>query len=316
MYKQAQSVYKRLLMIPGVGPLARIPVVTWRTLRNRPLGPGLSPTSIADTLALTLAALDSLRREQARVHETLPLLEASLSAIHNRQSDLATELYSRLSEFETRIDGRVEFIRKESMYELRSQLSKANHNQNKSWQSLAAISSKIINRDLVERQHQVNKIRINAGCGHQPIAGYINVDIRELPGIDIVAEITEMPFETASVHEIYSSHLLEHFPVEHLRRVVLPYWRELLQEGGLLRAVVPDAEAMLADYCRGEMSFEDLREVTYGGQEYDGDFHYAMFTHDSLAHIIEETGFSDVSYTFKARRNGKCRDMEIQARRS
>ena len=140
--------------------------------------------------------------------------------------------------------------------------------------------------------------------------------MRELPGVDVVADAAGLPFEPGMVAELHSAHLLEHFPVEHLRRVVLPHWHGLLRQGGELRAIVPDAEAMLADFAAREMSFDDLREVTYGLQDYDGDYHFNMFSRDQLAGLLREAGFVEVAFAAQARRNGKCREMEIRGIRS
>jgi hypothetical protein len=73
---------------------------------------------------------------------------------------------------------------------------------------------------------------------------------------------------------------------------------------------------MLADFAAGEMPFDDLREVTYGLQEYDGDYHFNMFSRDQLSGLLREAGFVDVTFAFQGRRNGKCRDMEIRAVRA
>lgn len=39
------------------------------------------------------------------------------------------------------------------------------------------------------------KIRLNLGCGHIPVKGYINVDARDLPGVDVVADISSLPLK-------------------------------------------------------------------------------------------------------------------------
>ena len=51
--------------------------------------------------------------------------------------------------------------------------------------------------------------------------------------------------EPGTLRELRSSHLLEHFPQEELRRRLLPYWFSLLAPGGRFTAIVPDGEAMV-----------------------------------------------------------------------
>ena len=62
---------------------------------------------------------------------------------------------------------------------------------------------------------------------------YVNIDMRELPGVDVVAPIDQLPFDDGTVAEIHSAHVLEHFPQEDLQRRLLPYWRDKLRPGGV-----------------------------------------------------------------------------------
>jgi SAM-dependent methyltransferase len=169
--------------------------------------------------------------------------------------------------------------------------------------------------DTARLQAAGDDIRLNLGCGHIPLQGYVNVDVREVPGVDVVAEVGRLPFQPGEVAEIRSAHMLEHFPVEELTRSLLPYWYSLLRPGGLFVAVVPDADTMLAEHAAGRLSFDELREVTFGGQEYEGDFHFNMFSHTSLCELLEKVGFSDVELREAGRRNGICYEMEVVARK-
>jgi predicted SAM-dependent methyltransferase len=128
--------------------------------------------------------------------------------------------------------------------------------------------------------------------------------------------VTSLPFEDGTVSEFFSSHFLEHFPQEKLVRVLLPYLHDKLAPGGRLRAVVPDADAMMRAYVAGTYPYGDLREVVYGGQDYDGDFHFNMFTTTSLASILTRAGFVNVRTLAEARVNGKSLELEIEAFRA
>jgi hypothetical protein len=114
---------------------------------------------------------------------------------------------------------------------------------------------------------------------------------------------------------IHSAHLLEHFPLEETRRRLLPYWFHLLQPGGTFTVIVPDGETMLAEHAAGRLSFEELRLVVFGDQEYDGDFHFNMFSKTSLSNLLGDAGFTDVCVVEEGRRNGVCYEMEFSARR-
>jgi len=159
------------------------------------------------------------------------------------------------------------------------------------------------------------QFRVNLGCGHVPLEGYVNVDVRDLPGVDVVAALDDLPFDAGEVDELFSSHVLEHFPEEQLRRMLLPAWAMLLRPGGSFRAVVPDAAAMLSAFAAGQMSYEDLREVTFGGQEYEGDFHFNMYTPESMATLLSGAGLTDLEVEAQGRRNGLCLEFQIVGRR-
>lgn len=235
-----------------------------------------------------MQALDEAARAAKPAPEALEPLRAELAA---------------LRESVTYLLHRVEFVRREALFEMR---------YGEAPTAAATTEPRIVSTEKVARARKEG-LRLNVGCGHVPMEGYINVDSRELPGVDVVAEATRLPFDPGSVAEIFSSHLLEHFPEEQLRREVLPYWKSLLAPGGRLRGVVPDAGTMIAKYRDGAMPFEDLREVTFGAQDYAGDFHYTMFTPESLAALLHEVGFRDVVFPVTGRANGKCYEMELAA---
>jgi len=202
--------------------------------------------------------------------------------------------------------GRVEFVRRELMFEMRyGANSSGNGEQMKA-------TTRILSPEKLEAARQ-RRLRLNLGCGHISLDGYLNVDRRELPGVDIIAEVDDLPFGTEEVDEIFSSHLLEHFPVEQLTRQLLPYLVSLLKHSGEFHAIVPDAQAMIQHYANGSYAFADLREVTFGSQDYDGDFHYNMFTPQSLSDALQGAGLKNVRVVEAGRRNGVCYEFEIVA---
>ena len=55
-------------------------------------------------------------------------------------------------------------------------------------------------------------LKLDLGCGQNKRDGFIGVDRREFPGVDVVAELKERwPWGDSSVEEIHASHVLEHF---------------------------------------------------------------------------------------------------------
>ena len=159
-------------------------------------------------------------------------------------------------------------------------------------------------------------VRVNLGSGEKPWPDYLNIDRRELPGVDAVAEVLRLPFEEGDLGELASAHLVEHFRQHHLTQVILPYWKSLLKpDGGRLRIICPNWGAMLERFQDGRMDLESFHKVTFGGQDYCGDDHFAMYTPERMTGLLLEAGFSEVEVVTPERMNGLCPEMELVAKR-
>jgi hypothetical protein len=158
------------------------------------------------------------------------------------------------------------------------------------------------------------QIRVNVGCGEKPLDAYINVDLRELTGVDVLADVRRLPFEHGTLAEIASAHLIEHFREHQARQYVLPYWKSLLKKPeGVLRTICPNWEAMLQRLQDGRMSLAEFKLVTFGAQDYEGDDHFAMYTPATLRQLLLECGFGRTEVVVAERMNGICPEMEILA---
>ncbi|MCW2361377.1 MULTISPECIES: class I SAM-dependent methyltransferase [Sphingobium] len=210
------------------------------------------------------------------------------------------------------VEARIEFVRQETMYELQASIVRLAGKMHEGGK--AATVAKILNADKVEAMRKTG-LRLNVGCGHIQPEGYLQVDARALPGVDVIAEATNIPFADGEVDEIASAHLIEHFTAQVLNRVLLPHWRSRLKCGGQLTAVVPDGAAMLSAVNDGTMPFEDFREVLFGAQDYDGDFHYNLITPDSFSATLQRAGFVDIEAIYTGKKNGKCFEFKMVARK-
>jgi predicted SAM-dependent methyltransferase len=142
---------------------------------------------------------------------------------------------------------------------------------------------------------------------------YVNVDLRALPGVDVLADAQRLPFEVGTLDEIASAHLVEHFREHRARTRVLPYWKSLLRPGGRLRIVCPNWAAMFARLHDGRMTLQEFKLVTFGWQDYEGDDHFAMYTPETLRELLVDVGFGRVEVLAVDRMEGLCPEMEIVA---
>ncbi len=157
------------------------------------------------------------------------------------------------------------------------------------------------------------KIRLNLGSGSLTKEGYLSVDARDLNGVDVVADVGELPYEMGSVDEIYSAHLIEHFTKQKLEKELLPYWYSLLKPDGKLTVIFPDMEAMLESYHQGNMSFDQLGYLIMGAQDYQLDYHYAVYSPDIVVAMLKAVGLRDIQIVARGRENGGCLETEIRA---
>jgi predicted SAM-dependent methyltransferase len=144
-----------------------------------------------------------------------------------------------------------------------------------------------------------NKIKLNLGCGHRKMHGFINVDVRKDLKPDVVADVTRIHELYNDVDLIYACHVLEHFPLRPSSfqpitwKEVLESWYKTLKTGGVLRLAIPNIEAVCKHYINtGEL--DDLYAYFYGGQKYDFDFHYHCWSFDTLKKDLQEMGFKDI----------------------
>jgi predicted SAM-dependent methyltransferase/acetyltransferase-like isoleucine patch superfamily enzyme len=162
-----------------------------------------------------------------------------------------------------------------------------------------------------EKIEKYRKIALNLGSATIDIEGYVNVDERDLINIDVVSDVRKLPFDSDTVDEIYAAHLIEHFTTEDIQRALLPHWKDILKAGGKLTVIVPNIQFMMGKVVAGEQSFDDFKEVVFGGQEYSGDFHYSMFNTENLRCMLQDAGFVNIETIAETRRNGLCCEMEM-----
>lgn len=168
----------------------------------------------------------------------------------------------------------------------------------------------------VLNENRVSKLKkLNLGSGSHILEDYVNVDHREIKGVDLVADIRHLPFEDGTMEEIFLSHVFEHF-TELQARDMVKYWYGLLKTGGMLRIIVPDIENMVLRFADGSISWDRLRKVVLGGQDYNSDYHFNMFSEKYLKELLTSCASdAKVSVVASARPNGEALELEIHLKK-
>jgi len=137
-----------------------------------------------------------------------------------------------------------------------------------------------------------HKVKLNLGCGNDIKPGYINIDLySNQKKVDLIADVRKLPFLENSVEELFSSHLLEHFPVRTVFSL-LEEWHRVLKIGGKLELYVPNLEKKVISWLNSgkKDNFIETRTI-FGEQDYEGNIHYCGFTIGSLRTLLEDFGF-------------------------
>lgn len=247
---------------------------------------------VLHSVAITTGALRRLRRDVTELGE---------------QSAADAERADQLAEAVHELWSHVRTVRAEVLHEVQRAAGRSG--------SAVEVEPKVVDEERLARLREDGPLRVNLGCGHLPLEGYANVDMRDLPGVDVVAGLDQLPFDPGSLGEIFSAHVLEHFTTDELAARLLPHWLDLLAPGGEFRAVVPDGPAMAASLVAGTTTFEDYAAVLMGGQEYEGDFHFTVFSADSLGDLLRSAGFTAVEVVAESRPLDICLEIELRARR-
>lgn len=133
-------------------------------------------------------------------------------------------------------------------------------------------------------------IKLNLGCGTKRKDGFIGVDRRKFPEVDLVTDLNKRwPWKDESVHEILMDHVLEHFSgVERvhifnemdrvLERggtavIITPAWSSCRAYGDFTHQWPPVSEQMYA-YLSREWRLREApdTDIKYNPEGYDCNF--------------------------------------------
>lgn len=137
-------------------------------------------------------------------------------------------------------------------------------------------------------------LKIDLGGGEYPYGhGFLNVDARPLPTVDIQCDLRDLVFPNDSVEEIFSCAVLEHFKLEDSILILKEAFR-VLKPNGKLTLIVPDLKIIMEDYLNKRIGFEKLNLYLYGSQKYGYDIHRISYDFENFKRILEEIGFIEV----------------------
>jgi predicted SAM-dependent methyltransferase len=151
-------------------------------------------------------------------------------------------------------------------------------------------------------RHRFENALVNIGCGPKYIEGMINVDGNIFRKKDLWLDVTlGLPFFNNSISGIYASHIMEHFRVHTIRKLLLEFHR-VMKPGGTLRIVVPSLEYAIRAFAAEEIGrlpeWPD-KFSSIGGRFHNflmcANQHLSIFDMTFLQELLQEAGFASIS---------------------
>lgn len=157
-------------------------------------------------------------------------------------------------------------------------------------------------------------LKLYVGSGTDSRQGYINCDIRPLPGVDLVCPAWDIPLYARELTAIYSRHTLEHLTDQELR-LTLDRWFDALATGGVVEIIVPNIRFHIrqwleADWQKEGIPFTKSNErwafAGFFGWQNDcdpldphynpsyWDVHKSGFDESRIRYLLENSGFAAI----------------------
>lgn len=151
-----------------------------------------------------------------------------------------------------------------------------------------------------------NTVKINFGCGANPLAGWLNCDSDPLPGVCYVNCAGKLPFSGSCADYIYSEHLIEHLRLNEFIAFLKECYR-VLKTSGKIRLVTPNLKAFLdmykgnADsdiylqwYAKRKMPDMPFSSVNCLNSMFYEHGHKFIYDYDYLEKLMSHCGFKEV----------------------
>lgn len=138
-------------------------------------------------------------------------------------------------------------------------------------------------------------LRLHLGCGRARMEGWVNVDIQPLPGVDLVADVTQ-GLRFADAEAIFAEHFLEHLPLERAIAFLTESHR-VLATGGWVRLSTPNLDWVWKTHYRLEGEAEEKRLAAIVlNRAFHGWRHQFLWNREMLEESLLACGFDTVRW--------------------
>lgn len=145
------------------------------------------------------------------------------------------------------------------------------------------------------KQGNSDPLKLHLGCGNNIREGYINVDQYVSAPTILNANVFDLPFESNTVDEIFTEHMLEHLSKYEVP-LALKEWARVLKSGGKLLMNLPNLEWCMQQWLSKteEERWGWQLDTIFGLQVHPGEFHKTGFTKHRLQVLLTDAGFNKI----------------------
>lgn len=133
------------------------------------------------------------------------------------------------------------------------------------------------------------------GGNTDPDCCHPNIDLRPLPGVDIVADLNQgIPLHDRHAQILRTVHMPQHLHYDRVK----PFFKEcyrILRRKGMFWIMVTDLDYVF-EKIRQQGFTDDWVRCIWGEQEHEGDFHTHGFNFNYLAQLLEQSGFVQIRH--------------------
>ena len=138
-------------------------------------------------------------------------------------------------------------------------------------------------------------LRLHVGCGRARMEGWINIDVQPLPGVDVVADVTQGLHFTGA-EAVFAEHFLEHLGLADAVGFLLEAHRAL-KEGGVLRLSTPNLDWVWQTHYRLDLDLSGKREAAVRlNRAFHGWRHQFLWNRELLQEALESCGLTEVRF--------------------
>ena len=156
------------------------------------------------------------------------------------------------------------------------------------------------------KKRNKKQIKLELGPGDKPKEGYIHLDIRKLPHIEIIGDCAKLDMcEDESIDEIYTCHLIEHLSWRKIPEIIQEWYR-VLKKGGKIIINCPNLKLFCTLWVNGFFVDAQALRSIYGDQDYEENYHKAGFSIGTLGYLLAKAGFKDIHDSMMGTPNPDC----------